>query len=155
MTHVNTTPAQPTLDDAHARALRALAALIIPASAEFGVPGADDDAIFADLLATSAPNEGELVDGLRALRALAGGDLDALDAVRRLAVAEQFRRTHPAYAAQIESLVVRCYYRDDRVMRAIGMEPRPPFPKGFDVEPGDLSLLAPVIARGRLWREPR
>lgn len=38
-------------------------------------------------------------------------------------------------------VVVQCYYRDDCVMRSLGMEVRPPFPKGFEVEQGDWSLL--------------
>ena len=53
----------------------------------------------------------------------------------------------------LELAVSRCYYRDDRVMRSIGMELRPPFPRGFDVAPGDWSLLDPVRARGRIWRD--
>ena len=32
------------------RSLRCLAEMMIPASAEYGVPGAADDAIFADIL---------------------------------------------------------------------------------------------------------
>jgi hypothetical protein len=39
------------------------------------------------------------------------------------------------------------------VLEAIGMEARAPFPKGFEVEPGDLSLLDPVRRRGRVYRE--
>jgi len=33
------------------------------------------------------------------------------------------------------------------------MEARPPYPKGYQVEPGDLSLLNPVIARGKIYRD--
>ena len=37
-----------------------------------------------------------------------------------------------------------CYYRDDRVMVSLGLEARPPFPKGHVLEQGDWSLLDPV-----------
>ena len=37
--------------------------------------------------------------------------------------------------------VLQCYYRDDRVMRALGLEPRPPYPKGHVLEQGDRALL--------------
>lgn len=37
-------------------------------------------------------------------------------------------------------------------MRSLGMEVRAPFPKGFDVEPGDWSLLDPVRARAPFYR---
>jgi hypothetical protein len=50
-------------------------------------------------------------------------------------------------------VAARCYYRDDRVMRAIGMEVRAPYPLGFKVEQGDLSLLEPVRLRGKKYRD--
>jgi hypothetical protein len=49
-------------------------------------------------------------------------------------------------------VVLLCYYRDDRVMRSLGQEPRPPFPKGHVVEQGDWSLLDPVRKRPRMYR---
>jgi hypothetical protein len=49
-------------------------------------------------------------------------------------------------------VVLLCYYRDDRVMRSLGQEPRPPFPKGHVVEQGDWSLLDPVRARPPMYR---
>ena len=52
-----------------------------------------------------------------------------------------------------ERVVARCYYRDDRVLTAIGVEPRPPFPKGYEVPQGDWSLLDPVRARGPIYRD--
>ena len=45
------------------------------------------------------------------------------------------------------SIIAQCYYRDDRVMRSLEMEPRSPFPQGFEVEQGDWSLLDPVKRR--------
>ena len=45
--------------------------------------------------------------------------------------------------AALVRVVLLCYYRDDRVMRSLGQEPRPPFPKGHVVEQGDWSLLDP------------
>ena len=38
-------------------------------------------------------------------------------------------------------------------MASIGMEPRAPFPNGFDVQQGDWSLLDPVRARGKIYRD--
>ena len=55
----------------------------------------------------------------------------------------------------LHRVIPQCYHRDDRVMRAFGMEPRPPFPKGFEVEQGDWSLLDPVRARPKLYRPAR
>jgi len=36
-------------------------------------------------------------------------------------------------------------------MRALGLEPQPPYPKGRRVEQGDLSLLDVVRGRPRMW----
>ena len=44
-------------------------------------------------------------------------------------------------------VVLQCYYRDDRVLRSLGLELRAPFPKGYMLEQGDWSLLDPVKAR--------
>jgi hypothetical protein len=38
------------------------------------------------------------------------------------------------------------------VLEAIGVEPRPPAPQGYQVVAGDLELLAPVRRRGPIWR---
>jgi hypothetical protein len=45
------------------------------------------------------------------------------------------------------------YYQQDAVLSAIGVEPRPPHPKGYDVPESDLSLLAPVRERGARYRK--
>ena len=135
------------------RSLRALVAMIIPASAKHGVPGADDDAIFADILGSLGRDVGHVVAALRRLRVLAGGVFADLDTARRDAVAEVFRAEGGVDLVRLSNIVLQCYYRDDRVMRSLGMEPRPPFPKGFEVEQGDWSLLDPVRARAKIWRD--
>lgn len=52
------------------------------------------------------------------------------------------------------SLILQCCYRDDRIMRSLGMEVRPPFPDGYEVEAGDWSLLDPVRRRAPFYRQP-
>ena len=54
--------------------------------------------------------------------------------------------------AALVRVVLLCYYRDDRVMRSLGQEARPPFPKGHVAEQGDWSLLDPVRARKPRYR---
>jgi hypothetical protein len=49
--------------------------------------------------------------------------------------------------------VLQCYYRDDRVMRSLGIEPRSPYPKRRVLEQGDWSLLNRVRDRPRMWRD--
>ena len=47
------------------------------------------------------------------------------------------------------------YYRDDRVLLALGLEARAPFPKGHALEQGDWSLLDAVRKRAPFWRDDR
>jgi len=127
--------------------LRTVAAMIIPASTEYAVPGADDAAIQADILKTL----GRDTEGVRAaldhLARLAGKPLAELDPARRDAVAKEFRASGGAAAAALVRVVLQCYYRDDRVLRSLGLELRAPFPIGYTLEEGDWSLLDPVKAR--------
>ncbi|HKX80482.1 MAG TPA: hypothetical protein VJM34_18390 [Novosphingobium sp.] len=127
-------------------ALRRLAGRMIPSSERYGVPGADDPAIFERIATTLCEREVPL-SGL--LSAMSPGDLEeaALDEV-----ASALGAADPdAYRAVLTALA-QCYYRDDRVMRALGMEPRPPFPGGFEVAEGDWSVLEQVRRRPSLWR---
>jgi hypothetical protein len=127
--------------------LRAVAAMIIPASSEYNVPGADDATIQADMLATLGRDTPAVSAALDHLARLAGMPLAGLDAGRRDAVAKEFRASGGAPAAALVRVVLQCYYRDDRVLRSLGLELRPPFPKGYELEQGDWSLLDPVKAR--------
>jgi hypothetical protein len=126
---------------------------MIPASSEFGVPGADDPAIQADMLATIGRDTAGVQDALTLLARLAGGPLSALDPTQRQAVAMELRATGGAAVATLTRVVLQCYYRDDRVVRSLGLDPRPPFPKGHELEQGDWSLLDPVRARPPMWRQ--
>ncbi|HKM72245.1 MAG TPA: hypothetical protein VJX94_19670 [Stellaceae bacterium] len=133
--------------------LRAIAGVIIPASAEFDVPGADDPAIQADIVATLGRDTSLVREALDELARLAGRQpLASLDPARREAVALELRAKGGAAVATLTRVVVQCYYRDDRVVRSLGLEPRPPYPKGYVLEDGDWSLLDPVRARPPMWR---
>ena len=132
--------------------LRVVSAIMIPASAEYDVPGADDGAIQADILATLGRDSKRVGEALDHLARLAGMPLAQLDQARRDAVAKDFRSSGGAAAATLIRVVLQCYYRDDRVLRSLGLELRPPFPKGHALEQGDWSLLEPVKARPSMWR---
>ena len=71
---------------------------------------------------------------------------------KRDAIANEFRATGGAAAATLVRVVLQCYYRDDRVLRSLGLELRAPFPKGYTLEQGDWSLLDPVKARAGTLR---
>jgi hypothetical protein len=135
-----------------ARDLRALAGTIIPSSQTYDVPGADDEAIFKDILRSLERDRDDIGRALTQLSSLAGGAFADLAPERRAEVAATFRETGGAPLNALVRVVMLCYYRDDRVMRSLGQEPRPPFPKGHVVEQGDWSLLDPVRARPFVYR---
>jgi hypothetical protein len=141
-----------TLSDAEIRDLRVLAGLMIPASTRHGVPGADDAPIFADILKSLERDTADTRTALRQLAALSGGAFAGLSPERRAEVAARFRQEGGSPLFALNRVVLLCYYRDDRVMRSLGQEPRSPFPKGHVVEQGDWSLLDPVRKRPPMWR---
>jgi hypothetical protein len=145
-------PDQLSLTPRQRENLRTIAAMIIPASDEYKVPGADDAAIQADILATLGRDTKLVAAALDRLADLAGGSLAELDADRRDAAAMLFRKCGGAPAATLVRVVLQCYYRDDRVLRSLGLELRAPFPKGHVLPDGDWSLLDPVKARGGTLR---
>jgi hypothetical protein len=133
--------------------LRCLAGMIVPPSTKYDVPGADDAAIFADIV-NSIGRDAELVRAaLGRLRALSGGSFAAQDPGRRAEVAASLRAERDTGLSVLTRIVLLCYYRDDRVMLSLGLEPRPPFPRGHEIEQGDWSLLDPVRKRAPFWRQ--
>lgn len=132
--------------------LRTVAAMIVPASDEYEVPGADDPAIQADMLATLGRDTALVAQALDHLARLAGKPIAELDEAGRDAVAKEFRSHGGAAAATLVRVMLQCYYRDDRVLRSLGLELRAPFPKGHVLPDGDWSLLDPVKARGGTLR---
>ncbi len=49
--------------------------------------------------------------------------------------------------------IINYYYTNDRILEAIGIKSRPPFPDGNYVEEGDLLLFEDVYLRGQVYRE--
>ena len=84
---------------------------------------------------------------------MSGGSFANLAADRRAEVAASFKTEGGRPLFALNRVVLLCYYRDDRVMRSLGQEPRSPFPKGHVVEQGDWSLLDPVKKRTPIYRK--
>jgi hypothetical protein len=66
------------------------------------------------------------------------------------------RRVETLYPAFFEALVQHTYsgyYSHPTVIRLLGLEARPPQPRGYHLEPLDLTLLDNVKQRGSLYRQ--
>lgn len=133
----------PALTPAEADAVRRIAGMMIPADPAYGVPGADDDLIFADIVRSLGRDRDDVV---ASLSSLAHADRDTVFA---------FLASGARGAAALSRSVLQCYYRDDRVLVSLGLEARAPFPKGNVLEQGDWSLLDAVRDRKPFWRDDR
>ena len=99
---------------------------------------------------------------------LVQGGLVALDALARDRGAEGFadlpceerapliREVAASHPGFVESLVFHTYngyYQHPSVSVAIGLEARPPYPLGYELEEGDLGLLEDVRKREKFYRD--
>jgi hypothetical protein len=135
--------------------LRRLAGFMVPADAEFGVPGADDESIFADIVRSLGRDASAVCMALAMLREIAGGEFHSLDAeTAQVSAMNLLGRSDPVVLA-LGRAVLQCYYRDDRVLRALDLDLEPPFPKGRTLEQGDWSLLDAVRGKRQMWRDDR
>ena len=141
------------LTPAELRDLRRLAGFMVPSSTDYRVPGADDEAIFADIVRSLGRDQNDVRKALAMLREMAGGDFAAIDEAEAEATAMALLRREGPEITALGRAVLQCYYRDDRVIRSLGLEPGPPFPKGHTVEQGDWSLLDAVRNRPPMWRD--
>ena len=144
----NESKAPPLPRDALARVLD----LLIPPSADGRLPGAGelDLARYVEELLATTPGPRPLVaQGLAALEARGFGAL-AREAQR--ALLEEVAQTLPGFAPTLLFLTMTGYYREPRVLAALGLEARPPFPKGHAVGASDFGLLERVRQRGKLYR---
>jgi hypothetical protein len=137
------------------RNLQRLAGFMVPAGAEYGVPAADDETIFADIVQSLGRDAEAVRTALATLREIAGEDFCSMAAVKAEAAAMALLgRDDPAVKA-LGRAVLQCYYRDDRVLRSLNIEPVAPFPRGRTLEQGDWSLLDVVRGRLQMWRDDR
>jgi hypothetical protein len=89
---------------------------------------------------------------LAALRASAlerdPGGLSALSPAAREEVLSALMPQQPVLG-MVQFFVVTSYYQHPTVLEALGQPARPPFPKGYEIEPTDTSLLAKLATRQR------
>jgi hypothetical protein len=147
--------AETGLSAAEIRDLGDVAGTMIPADPAFGVPGADDPAILVDI-ARSVGRDLPLVrQALAAIAAKSVGAFAGLDRDRKEALINDYYANGGAPAVALGRVILGAYYRDDRVLLALGLEARAPFPKGYELEQGDWSLLDAVRKRAPFWRDDR
>jgi hypothetical protein len=143
------------ITQSQADTLAALLSHIIPASQDGRMPAATDIE-FESYVASIEPNfAAELPSALDYLAFVAGSKMrfEALTDAAQQAAIEQSQQKLNKFYSILTPIVFACYYQNEKVLEGLGLESRAPFPKGNDVELGDLSLLDPVRTRGLIWRQ--
>lgn len=149
------TDAEIQLSAAERRDLGEVAGTMIPASSALGMPGADDPTILADIVKSVGRDLPLVREALTMIAAKSNGAFATLDRDSREALINHWYATGGAPAVALGRVILSAYYRDDRVLLALGMEARAPFPKGHILEQGDWSLLDAVRNRPPFWRDDR
>ncbi|HEY8153761.1 MAG TPA: hypothetical protein VII72_06495 [Myxococcota bacterium] len=88
-----------------------------------------------------------------ALASLAAEGFPSLSQPERLARLQALAKQSPEVFQALLSRAYGAYYTHPSVVAALGLPPRPPFPKGYDVPATDFSVLDPVRRRAKLYRD--
>jgi len=142
------------------RALSSVLDEIIPPRSDGKLPGAGELGLarYVEQALRQSPDLGRAIaQGLAALDDLAGRrgaqGFAALSSQDKLEVLNEIATAQPGFLPGLIFHTYAGYYQDARVMEALGLEPRPPHPDGYEMEPCDLSLLEAVRRRPRMYRE--
>lgn len=142
--------------DAERTLIGKLAHMMIPASGKYGVPGADDAAILSTILAKGKAHESLLKKGVYDFSQLAQDQqktASELSDKELLALMKDFRMSHRSFVQTLMTITAQSYYQDERVLKSLDLEARPPFPQGYSLQQGDWSLLDPVKQKDKIYRE--
>lgn len=139
-----------TWSDGECAVLNTLFATLIPEHAERGLPSG------AQVGFLETCREPQTVAFLRAATALLEewtfAGFITLAFSERVEHIRRLEREHLREFRDVVKQLLMRYYIDDFVVEAIGLDPRPPFPDGYAVPDGDLSLLEQVYEREPLHR---
>jgi Gluconate 2-dehydrogenase subunit 3 len=133
---------------------------IIPSARQGKLPGAGDLGLtgFVERFVRTMPVLRPVIEqGLSTLARIAASH-DArgfapLCGEDKLALLDELTTADPAFLPTLTFVAYVGYYQDARVVEALGLEPQPPHPRGYEMEPNDLTLLEPVRRRPKMYRE--
>ncbi len=135
--------------------LLSLLDIIIPPSEDGRLPGADAVGFIEYMYKENL--DAWIMAGVQSIHEEALGRYGAafhnLEESLKMRIIEALRTRLFRFFSQLTMAVIKCYYQDDRVLLAIGAEPRAPFPLGFSLPDGDLTLLDEVYERGKIYRD--
>ncbi len=140
--------------------LRTLLDVVLPPSPDGRLPGAGGVGLVAHIRRTvqQTPMLRPVVEyGLSALAEQAAGrnpgGWAALSRDERAEVLRTFAAGDQFFLPAFLFLAYSGYYQHERVVEALGLEARAPHPKGYAMEPFDVTLLDAVRRRDKMYRD--
>lgn len=145
------------LTESEVETLSAVLDTLIPASTALGMPSAGEPRIVEDVHHSVRNTQPILKSTLAKINDSALEQhtvrFSALTFEQRTELLNSDGVTGIPEFRTLQFVLLQCYYRDPVAMKSLGMEPRAPFPEGFDMEQGDWDLLEPVKRRSKFYRE--
>jgi len=121
----------------------------LPGAGQLGIAGYIDAALrkTAELKSMIAQGLADLDNLARQRNALGFAALSREDKLRLL--------NEQAFVLPLTFHTYIGYYQNAQVVAALGLQPRPPHPQGYEMKPNDLTLLKEVRRRAKRYREYR
>jgi hypothetical protein len=143
------------LDKEQNKMLTTLLSLIIPANEDYKMPSANDVGFFSYMENKNIESfiQEVLITIIKESHNNYSQDFFTLTTDEQLQLVNILKRKHIRLFISLTNHVFQCYYQNDNVLEAIGVEARPPFPNGYFVKEGELLLLESVYNRGTIYRE--
>ena len=132
-----------------ARTLGAVLDALIPARQDGSVAAPSELGMIEYVVDKFGDAASMLEQGMAGVNEFAAGRNAPLDT----ALLRDYDAEVPGLLSGIVFQLYQGYYQHPSVHEALGLEARPPYPKGYELEDGDLSLLDSVRNRGPLYRE--
>ena len=137
--------------------LELLLDMIVPACADRRLPSACDVGVLEYIRVLAPEALTEVAADINSLEHDAhrqhNAGFAAIDPGSRQTLVETLRADNRNFLQRLALETVSCYYQHPRVLAALAIEDRPPFPRGYEVIAGDLTLLEPVRRRGKIYRD--
>ena len=140
------------LRDDHLRILEAVLDAIIPPCEELGMPGAGEAGV-ALHISQAIEQSPEIEPGIAAGLSALGSEFPGRAPSERAQALVELSADQPGFVPGLLFHTYQGYYESPKVLEALDLPPRPPHPQGYEMEPSDFSLLEPVRARGKLYRD--
>lgn len=129
---------------------------LIPPTSEMPGAGQAGTAEYLDTIVGESPRLARLfAAGIRSIEAAAmqrGSSFVEMSCEQQDDILKHVESNESAFFEALLMHSYNGYYSDPKVVEALGLEPRPPQPRGHEVEFGDFSTLEAVQSRGQAYR---